>query len=241
VTNVPSARLAFHELGEQLKRQHAAEQEAAAQRRRGKGNAATLPDGLADALKPGRKGEPARGDLFAEAFIHPENPSPSDRVMPAFGEVKPEAMIAAAFSPPESPASAPQQPQEAASGHADDAPPPEPAPAPQKAAEAPPLPATSSALFEEIGKRIEEVTAPPPLSTAGELRQALRAASGDAVDAITRKIERETYQLEGYLNQHEPAYRTALVVSALEHRLSDARRLQPDYTVADLLEAMRQA
>lgn len=152
------------------------------------------------------------------------------------GEPTRRDLLAAAFTGP-SDAESPDRamPAEAA----DPAPAPPADPEPQKPADPAFLPATSAALFEQIGQRLEAVTAPPPVSTAGAIRQALQQISGADLEQLTARIEAEDYGMPGYLGRYDPHYQRALLVAVIERRLADAQRLQPDLTPAALVEAMK--
>jgi len=188
---------------------------------------------VTDALKSGREGMPARRELVEAAFQGKQPKSEHFSIAP---QGDPAAKLAAEYFP-DLFASAPQQPAEAASEPSPDTPPVAAPVTPQAAPEAP-LPQTTQQLFETINATVNTVTAAPTPTPEAQIRTAWRELGDSARAAVVAKIEQESYGLPGYLQTHSPDVLQRLVVSELAVRLNDAKRLQPEFDLQDLLKGM---
>jgi hypothetical protein len=129
----------------------------------------------------------------------------------------------------------------------------EPAPAgaePAPGAVAPPAEETrarqagsADELFERMQQQLTATAEITDLPADVQLRRAFRELPGSQREAIAKLIEAQDFGLPGYFDSRNfgPDYVAVLVSSALARRFSDAQRLQPGLSPAQLLEQISAA
>jgi hypothetical protein len=189
---------------------------------------------MAEAVKPGRHGLPAKSELFATGFsgeqvVRPQHRNSQQQGDPAEREARqlfPDSFVVSGGSEQpraEQPAAPTQE-------------------APQQAAAAPqgqPPPKSTQELFERLEARVQAVTAPLTPSPDAMVRRSFRELPGSQRDALMAKIEAQDYS-PGYFSRYSdsPDYIAALVSAGLVRRFRDAQRLDPNYQPADLIRTL---
>lgn len=194
---------------------------------------APAPEALAEAMQEGRKGGPAKAQLFAEAFKG-EQPKPQHFTSVAAGnpaeqqarQLFPEVFAASGGG---------EQPQAEQAPE----PPPEAPKQPAAAAQDQPPPQSTRELFERLEARVQAATAPLTPSPEAQVRRSFRELPGSQRDAIAARIEAEDFH-RGYFSKYadQPDYVATLVSAGLVRRFRDAQRLDANYQPGDLLRAL---
>lgn len=100
------------------------------------------------------------------------------------------------------------------------------------------LPTTSSALFEDLTRKVNDLTTEHVMPLEIRLRRQFKNLPGDQREALVAQIEQQDYGQAGWLSKYQPDYQNVLIGDALARRFADLRRLQPDVTPDDLLQQM---
>jgi hypothetical protein len=189
-------------------------------------------EAIAAAFAAGRQGQPARRDLIADAFQgqqprqeHHSSQQDGDPALKLAAELFPEVFSTAQEGHQQAPATAPDAQ-------------PVPADTTPAAAQQSPAPTTTAELFRTIQDTVQSLSTTPAPTDAAAIRNHWRELGDTGRAAIQAKVERESYGVEGYLSVHSREIRDRLLQAELEKRLSDARQLDPAYSVEALIGAM---
>lgn len=98
-------------------------------------------------------------------------------------------------------------------------------------------------LFDRMQRQLTATVEVTELPADVQIRRAFRELPGSQREAISKLIEAQDFGLPGYFDSRNfgPDYVAVLVSSALARRFSDAQRLQPDLSPAQLLEQISAA